>query len=302
MKFTKTTRIGAALMVSASLAVPAGLTAQELEAANVDAQETILVEGSLPSDLAGLPEGPEIEGMISARGRQNVQISSPDGQSSIVAISDSTEIRAKKGFLGLGRAKLDSDALLNGLPVKVQTVQYGGGLIATKVDFSNSDLETAAMIRNGTSQQFAQHGAAIDKNTQAAEALRSRMGDIDKYNIKGTTNVYFDTGKWKLTPEAEAELCAAANQADGMDNALLLVVGYTDSVGSQDYNQVLSERRAGRVVNYLQQACGWKPWRMLTPTGMAEADPAADNTTAYGKAQNRRVAVNILVSKSVDGI
>ena len=41
---------------------------------------------------------------------------------------------------------------------------------------------------------------------------------------------------------------------------------------------------------------------MLTPTGMSEADPAADNTTADGRAQNRRVAVNILVSKAVDGI
>jgi outer membrane protein OmpA-like peptidoglycan-associated protein len=41
---------------------------------------------------------------------------------------------------------------------------------------------------------------------------------------------------------------------------------------------------------------------MLTPTGMAEADPAADNTTEEGKAQNRRVAVNILVSKAVDGM
>ena len=41
---------------------------------------------------------------------------------------------------------------------------------------------------------------------------------------------------------------------------------------------------------------------MMTPTGMAEADPAADNTTEAGKAQNRRVAVNILVSKSVDGM
>ena len=302
MKFIKTSRIAGALMVGASLSLTSGVAAQQLEPVDDGAQDTILVEGALPSDLSGLPEGPEIEGLISARGRQNVQISSPDGQNSVVAISDSTEIRAKKGFLGLGRAKLDSDSLLNGLPVKVQTVQYGGGLIATKVDFDNSDLETAAMIRSGTSQQFARQGAAIDKNTQAAEALRSRMGDIDKYNIKGTTNVYFDTGKWNLTPAAEAELCSAANQADGMDNALLLVVGYTDSVGSQDYNQVLSERRAGRVVNYLQQACGWKPWRMLTPTGMAEADPAADNTTPSGKAQNRRVAVNILVSKSVDGM
>ena len=41
---------------------------------------------------------------------------------------------------------------------------------------------------------------------------------------------------------------------------------------------------------------------MLTPTGMASADPAADNSTAYGKAQNRRVTVNVLVSKSLDGM
>jgi outer membrane protein OmpA-like peptidoglycan-associated protein len=87
-----------------------------------------------------------------------------------------------------------------------------------------------------------------------------------------------------------------------MDNALLLVVGYTDSTGSQELNQQLSERRAGSVVNYLQQACGWKPYRMLTPTGMAEADPAASNDTVDGKAQNRRVAVNILVSKAVDDL
>ena len=73
-------------------------------------------------------------------------------------------------------------------------------------------------------------------------------------------------------------------EAEATDNALLLVVGYTDSTGNQEYNQVLSERRAGRVVNYLQQECGWAPYRMLTPTGMAEADPAADNSTAAGRA------------------
>ncbi|MGB5779133.1 MAG: OmpA family protein, partial [Allopontixanthobacter sediminis] len=132
--------------------------------------------------------------------------------------------------------------------------------------------------------------------------LRGRMGDIDKYNIKGTTNVNFDTGKAVLSEQGKADLCAAASQAEAMDNALMLVVGYTDSTGSQEFNQELSEKRASRVVNYLQQACGWKPYRMLTPTGMAEADPLADNETAYGKAQNRRVAVNILVSKSVDGL
>ena len=105
-----------------------------------------------------------------------------------------------------------------------------------------------------------------------------------------------------LSEQAKADLCAAANQANSTDNALLLVVGYTDSTGSQELNQELSEKRATRVVNYLQQSCGWKPYRMLTPTGMAEADPAADNSTAEGKRQNRRVAVNIMVSKAVDGL
>ena len=73
-------------------------------------------------------------------------------------------------------------------------------------------------------------------------------------------------------------------------------------MGDEDYNQELSEKRSGRVVNYLQQKCGWAPYRMLTPTGMAESDPAADNETPEGRAQNRRVAVNILVSKAVDGL
>jgi flagellar motor protein MotB len=52
----------------------------------------------------------------------------------------------------------------------------------------------------------------------------------------------------------------------------------------------------------LQQKCGWKQYRMLTPKGMATSDPLASNDTEEGKAQNRRVAVNVLVSKSVDGL
>ena len=87
-----------------------------------------------------------------------------------------------------------------------------------------------------------------------------------------------------------------------MPNAMMLVVGYTDSVGSEEYNQTLSERRASAVINHLQQACRWKPYRMLTPTGMAESDPTADNATPEGRAQNRRVAVNVLVSKGLDGM
>jgi outer membrane protein OmpA-like peptidoglycan-associated protein len=285
-------------LLLAAAAVPAwsGLSAQ------VQATNDITVTGAMPANLTGLPKGPEVSGIISARKGGQMQVTGANGSSTAVLVSQATDIRSSGGFLGLDRDKLGADSLLNGLPVTVKTVQWGGSLVATQVKLKAKNLETASMIRNGTAQRFGEHDVAIARNAAATEALRGRVGDIDKYNVKGTTNIYFDTGKWQLSRAEEEQLCAAADQAKATDNALLLVVGYTDAVGSEDYNQVLSERRASKVVNYLQQHCGWAPYRMLTPTGMAEADPAADNNTAEGKAQNRRVAVNILVSKAVEGM
>jgi len=260
-----------------------------------EAEADITVSGLPPADLSGLTEGPEIEGFISARDADRMQVTSADGMSTAITVAEATQIRASKGFLGLGRSRLAADSLLNGLPVTVETVEWGGRLVASRIKLRNDDLKTATMIRTGTVQGFAEQ-------TAATEALRGRVADIDQYNIKGTTNVNFDTGKAVLSAEDKAELCATAAEAEAMQNALLLVVGYTDSTGDYEINQELSEKRASRVVNYMQQDCGWKPYRMLTPTGMAKADPIASNDTEEGKAQNRRVAVNILVSKSVDGI
>lgn len=279
----------------AVLSIPAWgtLYAQEQDAGQPEAGT--VVTGMPPADLTGLAAGPEIKGMISARKDDKVQVTTADGSKTVLYISEGTQVRSSSGLFGIGRSKLATDQLLNGLPVTAKTVQWGGGLVASQIRVQSKDLRTASMIRTGTEQGFAEQ-------TAATEALRSRVADIDQYNVKGTTNVYFDTGKWNLSQQAQADLCAAASQANATENALMLVVGYTDSVGDYDYNQTLSEKRASKVVNHLQQACGWKPYRMLTPTGMAEADPTADNSTEEGKAQNRRVAVNILVSKSVDGL
>jgi outer membrane protein OmpA-like peptidoglycan-associated protein len=276
-----------ALILLSMLAVPAwsSVAAQEQEA---NERANIIVNA--PRYIAG----PDVKGVITARNDQKLKVTMADGSTTVIAFNELTRIKSGGGFLSGGK-KLGPDALLNGLPVTVKTWQADDGLLANQITFKAADLKTAMMIRNGTAQQFAEQ-------TAATNALRSRVADIDNYNIKGTTNVYFDTGKWVLSERGKADLCAAATQADSMSNALLLVIGYTDSVGNEDYNQELSEKRASRVINYLQQACGWKPYRVLTPTGMAESDPAASNDTEEGRAQNRRVAVNILVSKSVDGL
>lgn len=271
-------------------AAPASVMAQEQGQPPAD----VSIYGQTPP-AAAMTEGPDVNGIISARDGDRVQVTTADGNKTVIAVTDTTKIRGSGGFLGLGRTKLASESLMNGLPVSIKTMQAGDQLVASQIKLQNKDLRTANMIHNGTDQRFAQQTAATD-------ALRSRVGDIDQYNVKSTTNVNFDTGKAVLSAQAKADLCAAATQAEAMDNAVLLVVGYTDSTGSQEFNQALSEKRASSVINYLQQACKWKPYRVMTPTGMAEADPLADNTTPEGKAQNRRVAVNVLVSKAVDGL
>ncbi|WP_321325092.1 OmpA family protein [uncultured Parasphingorhabdus sp.] len=281
------------LLASAAFLTPASVLAQQ------EAPGDIVVSGQQEIDfataMAEAPAGPEIEGVISARRDNRLQVTAEDGVRTVIGFNEVTEIRASKGLFGIARESLGGEALLNGLPVTVKTVQLGNDLVARQIKLKGSDLKTANMIHNATAQGFAEQ-------TAATEALRSRVSDIDQYNVKGTTNVYFDTGKAALSANGKADLCATTAAADDMDNALILVVGYTDSTGDYDYNQQLSEKRASRVVNYIQQNCGWKPYRMLTPTGMSEADPMASNDTASGKAQNRRVAVNILVSKGLDGL
>ena len=283
------------ILLLATLAGPVSGALYAQQQGPSEGASSITVNGSPPADLSGMAAGPEVDGFISARSDEKMQVTTAGGAKTVVFISDGTKIKSSGGFLGVNRNKLAADSLLNGLPVSVKTVQWADALVASQIALKDKDLKTASMIRNGTDQRFTEQ-------TAATEALRGRMGDIDKYNVKSTTNVNFDTGKAVLSDQAKADLCTAATTADGMNNALLLVVGYTDSTGSEEFNQVLSERRASRVVNYLQQACGWKPYRMLTPTGMAEADPLADNDTIEGKAQNRRVSVNVLVSKGLDGL
>ena len=319
--------VAALALLAATLAVPSALAAQtgeEAQAASADEGQVLTtVVGSAPADLEGLAEGPRIEGFISSREDAALEITQIDGSATNVLLSAGTEIKARGGLFGLGRTELGEQALLDGLPVRVRTVRWNNGLVASEVSFSREDYETAALVRNGTARRFAQQDAAIGENAEgigenaegisenaegisenaaAAEALRGRFGAIDQYNIRSTTNVYFASGRTTLSADARRTLCTAVDEANEIENALILVVGYTDSTGSQEVNQRLSERRAGTVVNYLQQQCGWQPWRMLTPTGMAESGAAATNDTAAGRAQNRRVAVNVLVSKSVDGL
>ncbi|WP_213879990.1 OmpA family protein [Pseudomonas sp. dw_358] len=106
-----------------------------------------------------------------------------------------------------------------------------------------------------------------------------------------TGKVLFGFNKSDLTPEAQSELQALLPKLKGDDVTAVKVVGHTDSVGSDAYNQKLSERRAASVVNYLEQQ--QVPAAKLSSEGKGESEPVADNGTDEGRAQNRRVELHL---------
>lgn len=88
------------------------------------------------------------------------------------------------------------------------------------------------------------------------------------------------------------DLARSLNQYPNTD---ALVVGHTDSTGSEDYNQTLSERRANSVATYLAQQ-GISPSRMQI-SGMGESQPVASNATEAGRQQNRRVEIALYANE-----
>ena len=110
-------------------------------------------------------------------------------------------------------------------------------------------------------------------------------------------DVLFAFGKYELQPPAREALAKFSGIVLAHPSLHLSVEGYTDSVGSDAFNQTLSEQRAGAVRDYLVQQ-GLDP-TSITATGFGKSNPVASNDTAMGRQQNRRV--EIIISGEVIG-
>jgi outer membrane protein OmpA-like peptidoglycan-associated protein len=115
--------------------------------------------------------------------------------------------------------------------------------------------------------------------------------------IVNMSDVLFDTAKYSLRPAAREKLARVAGILAGHPGLRLQVEGYTDSVGSDEYNQQLSEHRAGSVRDYLTQA--GIPTASVTAKGFGKTLPVASNSTSGGRQQNRRV--ELVVSGDIIG-
>jgi outer membrane protein OmpA-like peptidoglycan-associated protein len=140
-------------------------------------------------------------------------------------------------------------------------------------------------------------GAMMDKQERQLRQIPgvdvTRTADNElKVTVKN--DVLFDYNSAGLRSASRSSLREMANVFDQYPNTTINVQGYTDSTGSNSYNERLSERRASSVANYIE-SLGVRGSRVQT-IGYGESRPRASNGTASGRQLNRRVEIHILAN------
>lgn len=170
---------------------------------------------------------------------------------------------------------------------------------------AREEAATAQARALAAKEQAAREEAERARNV--ARALRAQL--LDQLNAVLATRdtprglvvtmagVLFATGKYNLRPDAQMRLARLAGIVTSHPGLILQVEGYTDNIGSDEFNQKLSEQRAEAVRDFLiQQGVAQQT---ITAKGFGETMPVADNSTAAGRQNNRRV--EIIVSGEVIG-
>ncbi|HET9947645.1 MAG TPA: OmpA family protein [Longimicrobiales bacterium] len=147
-------------------------------------------------------------------------------------------------------------------------------------------------------------GAAIGAVMDAqAEDLQDKLPNARVERVGEGIAVTFDSGilfgvdQAELQPAGQQNLRDLAASLEEYEGTEVLVVGHTDSTGSESYNQQLSERRAAAARNFLIGA-GLEPGRVRA-IGRGELEPIASNDTEAGRQQNRRVEIAIFASEEM---
>jgi outer membrane protein OmpA-like peptidoglycan-associated protein len=140
-------------------------------------------------------------------------------------------------------------------------------------------------------------GAMMDKQERELRQVQgvdvTRMSN-DELKVTVRNDVLFDTDSSNLRPASRNSLRDMADVFDRYGNTTIVVEGHTDSIGTNGYNQRLSERRADSVANYLERL-GVRGARIDTE-GLGESSPRATNGTVSGRQMNRRVEIYIRAS------
>lgn len=187
---------------------------------------------------------------------------------------------------GKDQADIDHEAYLARRKAEIALVQGEGK--AADVAVTNADArrqELLAQARAGEAEQARERGDRLQRELEELNARQTDRGTV--FTMRN--DILFDVGQANLKPGADLTLNRLAAFLQEQRDRNLVVEGFTDSTGSEEFNRRLSERRAEAVRDALVQR-GIDPAR-VSIRGYGESYPVASNDTAAGKQLNRRVEI-----------
>ena len=187
------------------------------------------------------------------------------------AEAERQKAQADQQRLQAEQAKLEADAARAQAAAEAQKAQQA----ANEAERMRAQAEAE---RNQIRQQMLTQLNSVLQTRETARGLIMNMSDV-----------LFDFGKYSLKPEAREKLAKVSGIIMAHPGLNLQVEGYTDNVGSDEYNQKLSEQRAAAVHDYL--VTQGIPADNVSAKGLGKSDPVASNDTAQGRQQNRRVQI-----------
>lgn len=165
---------------------------------------------------------------------------------------------------------------------------------AEQAQQAQAQADAAKQAAEAQAQQAQLQADQAEKDKAAMRArLREQLNailttrDSARGLIMNMSDVLFEFGKYELKPEAREKLAKVSGILLAYPGLTIEIDGYTDSIGSDGYNQTLSEERAGAVRDYLTSQ--GVPPDAVTSKGLGKTNPVASNDTPLGRQQNRRV-------------
>ncbi len=273
----------------------------------VTTPQTTAVERNIQS----IPNGAKLKfkGVVIAREGETFRIRDRNRTDYQVLITDRTSIKANGGFLRSGK-RYPVTEILRGLIVEVEgRGDSQGQLVADKIRFDESDMRAAITSdtrvtpveenQQRIAGQMDELYAVAAEARNEATAANTRINDLDEYDVQENIAVTFRVNSAVLSPEAKQQLDEFAAKVANAKAYSIEVAGHTDSTGGETKNFRLSRERADAVIQYLAVNHKIPLRRFVTPMGYGKTEAVADNTTAAGRAQNRRVEVRMMLNRGM---
>lgn len=263
------------------------------------------------TNIQSIPNGAKLKfkGVVISRDADTFTIRDRNRTDYQVLITDRTSVKTNGGFLRSGKKYPVTD-ILRGLIVEVEgRGDSQGQLQAEKIRFDESDMRAAITsdtrvtpVEENQQRMAGQmdelYAVAAEARQQVA-AVQEQVSALDDYDVGQTVAVTFGVNSAVLSPEARQQLDEFATTAAAARAFMIEVAGHTDSTGSEAKNLRLSRDRADAVVQYLAVNHKIPLRRFITPMGFGKTEAIAENTTASGRAQNRRVEVKMLLNRGL---